>query len=59
MYCNFKTVPYIIQQRLLKSLIFVKANGEKPVAIEQMYGKLRGEKDCRLLVFTSCSGVQR
>ena len=59
-YCNFQTVPYIrIQRRLLESSIFVKANGEKPVTIKQTCSELRGEKDGRLLVFTSYSRDQR
>ena len=59
-YYNFRVVPHIqIQRRQLKSSIFVKVNGVKPVAIEQIYGELRGEKDGRLLVITGCSGVQR
>ena len=34
------------------------STGEKPVAIERTYGELRGEKDGRLLVFISFSGVE-
>ena len=41
------------------ALIFLEENSERAVPIERTYGKLHGDKDGWLSVYTSDVGVQR